>query len=93
MQEFKEWIKEHRNEPLQEIMETVRKKLIGHYNYYGITDNIKGIERYYQEVRRMMYKWLNRRSQKKSYTYEEFNMMYKTYKLPKPKITVQIYAV
>ena len=39
VQEFKIWIKQNRNKPLKEIMATVSKKLTGHYNYYGITDN------------------------------------------------------
>lgn len=47
-------------------MTTVRKKLIGHYNYFGITDNSKGIYDYKYAVNKLLYKWLNRRSQKKS---------------------------
>ena len=46
VQEFKVWIKKHRNEPLQEIIATVKKKLTGHFNYYGITDNSDMIARY-----------------------------------------------
>ena len=36
VQEFKIWIKENRNRPLKEIIPTIRRKLIGHYNYYGV---------------------------------------------------------
>ena len=38
VKEFKQWIKVNRTKPLKEIMETIKLKLIGHYNYYGITD-------------------------------------------------------
>ena len=93
IKEFKIWIKDHRNRPLTEIMETVRRKLIGHYNYYGITDNSKSISNYAFEVRKLLMKWLNRRSQKKSYDNEGFNQMLKWYKLPTPKIKVNIYAI
>ena len=87
------WIKENRNKPLNEIMKTVKKKLIGHYNYYGITDNSRSISNYAYEIRKLLMKWLNRRSQKKSYNSEVFNKMIEAYKLPIPKIKVNIYAI
>lgn len=71
----------------------MKKKLIGHYNYYGITDNISSNERYYYNVYRELFKWLNRRSQKKSYTEETFKQMIEILELPKPKIKVNIYAI
>ena len=55
-------------------MATVRRKLIGHYNYYGITDNTISIMKYYYSVIHLLLKWLNRRSQRRSYqTKEETN--------------------
>lgn len=93
VKEFKMWIKENRNKPLAEIMDTVKRKLIGHYNYHGITDNSKSIDNYACEVRKLLMKWLNRRSQKKSYDSKGFNQMLEIYKLPRPKIKVNIYAI
>ncbi len=93
IKEFNIWIKENRNKPLEEIMEIVKKKLTGHYNYYGITDNSKSISNYAYEVKRLLLKWLNRRSQKKSYDSKGFNQMLEIYELPIPKIKVNIYAI
>lgn len=93
IQEFKAWIKEHRNEPLKDIIETVRKKLIGHFNYYGITDNSEMITRYRHIVMLLLIKWLNRRSQKKSYRNKGFTAMIKFFNLPQPRIKVNIYAI
>lgn len=92
VQEFEKWIKQNRNKPLKEIMITVRKKLIGHYNYYGVTDNIKMLEKYSFYVTKLIFKWLNRRSQRKSYTVESFNQMLKHYGIPEPSIKINIYA-
>lgn len=86
------WIKENRHKKLPEIMDTTSRKLTGHYNYYGITDNYNSIRNYYFEVKRILLKWLNRRSQKKSYDSEAFNDMLKIFNLPVPKIKVNIYA-
>ena len=93
IQEFKVWIKEHRNEPLEEIIATVKRKLIGHFNYYGITDNSDMIARYHHVVILLLIKWLNRRSQKKSYRNKGFTTMIKFFDLPQPRIKVNIYAI
>lgn len=74
-------------------METTKKKLVGHYNYYGITDNSKSINAYKRCVIGLLFKWLNRRSQRKSYSVEGFNKMLKHYNMPEPKICVNIYAI
>lgn len=89
---FKEWIIKSRTIPLKILMERVNLKLQGHYRYYGITDNSKMIRRFYNEVEKLLYKWLNRRSQRNSYNFEKFKMMLKHYPLLKPKIYVSIYG-
>ena len=93
VQEFKVWIKEHRNEPLKEIIATVKKKLTGHFNYFGITDNSDMIARYHHIVMLLLIKWLNRRSQKKSYRNKGFTTMINFFDLPQPRIKVNIYAI
>ena len=93
VKEFKQWIKVNRTKPLKEIMETIKLKLIGHYNYYGITDNIYSLTKYKMVICRNLYLWLNRRSQKKSYNSISFNKMLERYKLPSPKIMVNIYDI
>lgn len=90
LQDFKMWIKQNRNKKLKELIPTIRKKLIGHYNYYGVRDNYRGISLFYREIIKLLFKWLNRRSQKKSYTWEGFNQMIKMIKLPIPSIKVNI---
>lgn len=89
--DFKNWMIRNRTLPLKIIMERVNQKLRGHYQYYGITDNIKMLRRFYNETETLLYKWLNRRSQRNSYNYEKFKMMLKYYPLEKPRIFVNIY--
>ena len=74
-------------------MEGFKRKLNGHYNYYGITDNYHMLEKYIFEILKTLFKWLNRRSQKKSYDWVRFNQMIGKYNLPKPKIKVNIYEI
>lgn len=94
LQEYSDWAKKNRYcKSLKEIVETTKRKLIGHYNYFGITDNSQALVKYTHEVIKILFKWLNRRSQRKSYTWEEFNQMLKVFQFPKPKIKVNIYAI
>ncbi len=48
---FKEWLKSNRTLSTPEIMKKTARKLRGHYGYYGVTDNSKGISAYYYEVK------------------------------------------
>ena len=93
VQEYKMWIKQNKNGQLKNIITTTKKKLIGHYNYYGITDNIDSIRKYSYCINNLLFKWLNRRSQRKSYTSEQFKQMLEVFKLPKPTIRVNIYDI
>lgn len=88
---MKEWIRGSRTTLVWELVDKLREKLLGHYQYYGVTDNIRMLIRYQYEVNRLLYKWLNRRSQRKSFTWEKFNLFLKKCKFPRPKINVNIY--
>jgi len=90
---FKVWIKSIRSfVPLPDIFSRVRIKLLGHYAYYGITDNSKMIGNYYDIVIRLLFKWLNRRSQRRSFTYDKFKRYLKHNPLPLPRIYVSIFS-
>ena len=90
VKEYKVWIKQNRNAPLKDIMNTTKKKLVGHYNYYGVRDNSYSINNYYECVTGLLFKWLNRRSQRKSYTSEQFQILKEAFEIPTPRIKVNI---
>ena len=86
------FLKGHKNfYTLQELWESMSRILRGHYHYYGVSENLQGLLRYTSRVRRLLYKWLNRRSQRKSYTWESFQQYLLKYPLPEPKIYVSFY--
>jgi nucleotide-binding universal stress UspA family protein len=81
------WLKGVRNlVELREWWQILRRKLIGHYNYYGISGNTPQIRKFYRRILSLVYKWINRRSQKKSYNWEQFGRFLKYNPLPRPKI-------
>ena len=65
---------------------------IGDYRYYGISFNSRMISNFKQQVRDLLYKVLNRRSEMKSYTRQGFVEMMKYYKLPNPKICFILFS-
>lgn len=88
---YKSWLKKNRNLRTSEIMQKTASKLQGHYGYYGVTDNSKGIGRYFLEVTRILYKWLNRRGKRSSYNWEKFSKLLNRYPFPKPRIRVNLF--
>ena len=72
IKKFNIWIKENRHMKICEIMKRINQSLRGHYQYYGVTDNARSLERFFYTIVGLLFKWLNRRSQKRSYILESF---------------------
>ena len=82
-----DWIKHNRHKRLKELTAELNAKLRGHYAYYGITFNSKGITSFYEQIRRRLQKWLNRRGGKHKWEWEKFNtLITEWYPLEKPRI-------
>lgn len=74
------------------IMRKINQILVGYYHYYGITDNFEAIRDFQYRVKKSLFYWLNRRSERKSYNWATFEEMLKVYPMAKPKIYVSIYG-
>jgi hypothetical protein len=89
---MKEWIRNNRVMPVGELIKKINQKLRGHYQYYGVTDNTRGVKSYQDVVKWLLFKWLNRRSQRRSYTLDTFyNGLLKTFPLLEPMIRVSLF--
>lgn len=92
LKKVNEWARQVRNKrPLKEIWKTLKAKLRGHIQYYGIPHNAERVTRFLRETTRIMFKWLNRRSQKKSFTWEEFAKFIAANPLPTTKIVHRMF--
>ncbi len=78
--------------PIKDVMKKLNQILVGYYHYYGITDNAEMLSNFKFRVTQILFKCLNRRSQKKSYNWDEFNDLLKDFPLARPKIFVSIYG-
>jgi group II intron reverse transcriptase/maturase len=87
-----EWAKRVRNRlPLKEIWAIFQAKLRGHIQYYGVSFNSRALEKFTHQAQRIMFRHLNRRSQRKSFTWEQFERFREQYPLPLPRIHHALY--
>ena len=84
---MKEWLMKGRSLPLADIITTLSRKPQGYWNHYGVIGNSERLAHYAHEVKSLVFKWLNRRSQRKSYTWAAFAAAWESWKLPPPRIT------
>ena len=87
---LKEWIKRARSWRLRGMLAVLRRKLQGYWNYYGVRGNSNMLSKYDLETKRLLYKWLNRRSQKRSMTWTQFNHRLGFWDLPPPRIVERV---
>jgi RNA-directed DNA polymerase len=87
---YKDWLRSNRTLTTREIMQTTIRKLQGHYNYYGVTDNMQCLSNFKHQVRRILFKWLNRRGKRRSYNRDKFEKLLKLFPLPEPRIRVSL---
>ena len=92
LKETNGWLKAIRNKVcLKDWWVILKAKLTGHFNYFGISGNMWCLKQFRKKVISLTFKWLNRRSQKKSMIWKEFFLYLKTYPLPEAKICYQLY--
>lgn len=89
LQRIKAWVKSKRHLTSRLFFAALSRKLIGHYNYYYVRGNSRSVWCFYGQVMKHVFKWLNRRSQRKSYTWKGFNQLLAYIDVPKPRVTEQ----
>jgi RNA-directed DNA polymerase len=82
----------HRHFPVSDQHSLIVKKLRGHYAYYGITGNTRGISSFWQATVRIWRKWLGRRSHNSGMNWQQFTRLLGRYPLPVPRIVHRLPA-
>ncbi|ETW92415.1 MAG: hypothetical protein ETSY1_43710 [Candidatus Entotheonella factor] len=92
--EINHWLRRERNaRKLPDLWRAIGRKMRGHFNYFGVTDNSRCLDQFGLEVQRLVFKWLNRRSQRRSFTWVSFSRYAARYPLPRPKRLVSLNPV
>lgn len=87
LKRMNQWISYNRHKPVAELIQKVNQKMRGHYNYYGVTFNSRSLAKYYDQVKRLLFKWLNRRGGKVKLNWEKFELLTSHWlRLERPRI-------
>lgn len=87
-----DWARHNRNRfKLKLIWRTFCSKLEGHIRYYGVSFNSYWVQRFVSLATETLFKWLNRRSQRKSFSWDQFQLFMKAYPLPKARICYALF--
>ena len=84
---FTEWCRKKRSVPIRKLLKTLNSKLRGYYNYYGVIGNYESLYKFFRHAMRILKKWLNRRSQRRSYNWKQFRSMLNHHQIELPRIT------
>ncbi len=82
-----QWCKEHRHDPVKDQQATLNAKLRGHYQYYGRASNNRALRQFFNGVRGMWKKWLNRRTRGTTLHWDKYLQLLRRHPLLLPRIT------
>jgi len=92
LKKLKAWLMENRHRMKPDVLiAKLNKALIGYYGYYAVSDNISSVLKFRCETVKLLFKWLNRRSQRKSFTWDEFNGFITRVPIVMPRIMYRLY--
>lgn len=86
------WCRRYRHTPIDAQHKQLSRKLRGHYAYYGLTGNGRALAALRDRVRRIWFKWLQRRSWRSRWTWERMGRLLEAMPLPPTRVVHSIYA-
>lgn len=87
LRKFTEWARTARRYMRKgEMLRSACRRIMGHLNYYAITDNSKECNNFVYHAKRILFKWINRKSQRRAYNWQQFADALETIKWPVVRI-------
>ena len=91
LRNLKDWAQKARSVLKKgKMLQWAKVHIQGHLNYYAITDNATRCNQYVYFATRIIFKWINRKSQRKAYNWDGFRHLLEIIKWPKPTIRVDL---
>ena len=93
LKKVNQWARKVRNMArLPDIWKIFCAKLAGHIRYFGMSFNARHVEKFLYQATRIMFKWLNRRSQRRAFNWDQFGRFMRLFPLPRVKIYHSLYG-
>jgi group II intron reverse transcriptase/maturase len=87
LHKFADWARRMRSVLRKgEMLRQARSRVVGHLNYYAVTDNSRQCSNFVDRAKQLLFKWVNRKSQRRSYTWPQFCQALAWVNWPKPSI-------
>jgi RNA-directed DNA polymerase len=86
LKQFTEWCRIKCRYRHRDLFRELNAKLRGYYNYYGVHGNYASLNQFYNSAMRILFKWLNRRSQRRSYNWTGFRELLDHFQVEQPRI-------
>jgi len=83
-----DYCRRHRHEPVSVQHAGLKRRIQGHFNYFGVNDNTRCLSALQDQAKHAWHKWLNRRSQRSRINWERFNDLLRDHPLPRPRVCV-----
>jgi RNA-directed DNA polymerase len=83
---FTAWGRETCRSRVREVFRALNVKLRGYYRYYGVHGNSPSLQQFFHHAMRILFKWLNRRSQRRSYTWTGFAELLRHFRVEQPRL-------
>lgn len=93
LKECKQWLKANRTKGIHDVKKRLDRSLAGYYNYYCITYNVRYVSNFMDKVKKLFFKWMNRRSQKKSFNWEKYKLFLERFPFQRPKLKISIFEL
>lgn len=92
LQRVTAWVKANRHRAkLTPLWLMFTGKLVGHIRYYGVSFNSRQVGNFLYRSVRTFFKWMNRRSQKRSFNWDQFLKFLQKYPLPPVRVYVPLF--
>jgi group II intron reverse transcriptase/maturase len=87
LERFTDWAKGVRHVLKKgEMLRQARIRVLGHLSYYAITDNLERCNFFVYCATRILFKWLNRKSQRRAYNWASFRQALAWVKWPEARL-------
>jgi group II intron reverse transcriptase/maturase len=92
LQGMKDWLRANLTTPIAEVWQTLNRKLQGHYQYYGVSDNWKYLRSYRDKVTALVSRWIVRRSQRSMSRTDFYAQYLPRHPLAQPRRLTNLFA-
>jgi RNA-directed DNA polymerase len=87
-----EWCRAMRSKDLsRETWPVFCMKLRGHIQYFSVSFNTDTVERFVRQSTKIFFKWMNRRSQRKSMTWKKYNLFLGKFGVPTVRLVHRLF--